>query len=304
MVDQKRKKLKCDLYPAGTLENLRFVVVCSSWDGKWLLSRHRERDTWETQGGHIEPGETPEEAAKRELFEESGVTEAEIMPVCDYFGYDDQGNANGRAFLARVRALGTLPDSEMEEVRAFSRLPDALTYPDVTPRLIREAGRASAAETALPDKPSVLVSACLMGTPCRYDGGCKTLETLDEIAQYANLIPCCPELMGGLPVPRESGEIRNGFVYSRSGRDVTKEYRKGAEAALSMYRAQNCRYALLKDKSPSCGSGIIYGGNFDGKLVSGDGVTAGVFKKAGICVFSSDHWEELLHVLKENIEIQ
>ncbi len=131
--------LKCWTAPLGSQRPHKYVVVCSRWQGQWLLSRHRERLTWETQGGHIEPGETPLQAARRELYEESGVRDADLYPVCDYNGYTDSGSANGVVFLADVHALGILPESEMAEVRAFASLPQTLTYPLVTLLLMSEA---------------------------------------------------------------------------------------------------------------------------------------------------------------------
>lgn len=136
---QKRLSLRCRVYPCGTLKEYKYVVICTRFEGKWVLSRHKQRATWETQGGHIEAGETPLDAAKRELYEESGICDAEIIPVCDYYGYDDRGHANGMVFLAEVHSLGTLPDSEMASVQAFAELPENLTYPNVTPVLMDEA---------------------------------------------------------------------------------------------------------------------------------------------------------------------
>ena len=135
-----RQELQCTLHPLGTLEDPKFVVVCARKDGKWLLSRHRDRTTWETQGGHIEPGETPEDAARRELFEESGAT-ATLRPVCDYDGYNAWGHAAGVVYLAEVETLGPLPESEMAEIGLFDALPENLTYPQVSPRLFEEAAR-------------------------------------------------------------------------------------------------------------------------------------------------------------------
>lgn len=137
--EARRKMLKCRIYPFNSSESYVFVVVCSRYQGKWVLSRHRKRDTWETQGGHIESGETPMEAARRELFEESGILDADIYPVCDYQGYDDEGSAMGAVFLAVVHELGTMPESEMQEIRTFEILPENLTYPMVTPVLMAEA---------------------------------------------------------------------------------------------------------------------------------------------------------------------
>lgn len=142
---ERRRELQCAIHPLGSLHPYKYVVVCSRCDGKWLMSRHRKRDTWETQGGHIEPGETPEAAARRELYEESGVDDAVLYPVCDYYGYDSQSHSNGVVFLAQIRHLGALPSSEMKEIRLFETLPEALTYPDVSPRLCAEAAKLLAA---------------------------------------------------------------------------------------------------------------------------------------------------------------
>lgn len=127
--------------PAGSQENYKYVVVCSNYQGKWMLSRHKKRTTWETQGGHVEPGETPLQAAKRELYEESGVTNADVYPVCDYKGFRGPRFSYGMVFLAVVHELGELPESEMQEVRVFQELPENLTYPVMTPLLVEEAGK-------------------------------------------------------------------------------------------------------------------------------------------------------------------
>jgi 8-oxo-dGTP diphosphatase len=133
------KDLKCRIYPVGYLENYMFTAVCTNLGGKWILSMHEERDTWETQGGHIEAGETPLECARRELFEESGILDADIYPICDYWGFDSNGCANGMVFLAVAHSIGKLPESEMKAVGAFDTLPENLTYPQVTPRFFKEA---------------------------------------------------------------------------------------------------------------------------------------------------------------------
>ncbi|MBR5546832.1 MAG: GNAT family N-acetyltransferase [Clostridia bacterium] len=137
----RRRMLQCRIHPTGKLQTYKYVVVCSNYQGKWLMSRHKKRDTWETQGEHIEAGETPMDAARRELYEESGVLEAELYPVCDYYGYDATGHANGMVFLAVIHQLGELPESEMSETRLFEQMPDNLTYPNVTPLLYTEAAK-------------------------------------------------------------------------------------------------------------------------------------------------------------------
>lgn len=136
-----KRELRCIVYPLNSLSPYKYVVICSRYDGKWLLSQHKMRDTWETQGGHIEPGETPLRAAQRELYEESGVRNASFYPVCDYYGYNSKSHSNGVVFLADIHDLGTLPESEMKETKLFEVLPDNLTYPNVSPRLYEEAAK-------------------------------------------------------------------------------------------------------------------------------------------------------------------
>ena len=134
-----RKDLKCRIFPLNDLSSYKYTVICSRYQGKWILSRHKKRDTWEAQGGHIEPGETPLEAAKRELYEESGIRDADVYPICDYWGFNPFHCSNGMVFLAVVHSIGELPESEMQEIRMFEELPENLTYPQVAPALYREA---------------------------------------------------------------------------------------------------------------------------------------------------------------------
>lgn len=121
-------------YEIGSLGQYKYVVVLSEYEGKILLSRHKQRTTWETQGGHIEPGEEPLEAARRELYEESGAIEFDIEPLCDYRARDKGTDrwANGMVFSARIHKLGEIPESEMAETRQFDELPENLTYPQIT----------------------------------------------------------------------------------------------------------------------------------------------------------------------------
>ena len=124
----------CKTYPLHTLEgSYKYVVILSQMNGYILLSRHKERATWETQGGHIEPGETPLQAAHRELFEESGAAEYTLMPLCDYWAgsEDELHGESGVVFTANIRKLSNLPESEMAEVQCFDELPDNLTYPPI-----------------------------------------------------------------------------------------------------------------------------------------------------------------------------
>ena len=99
-------------YPLGSFERYPYVVILSRMEGKFLLSRHKQRTTWEFQGGHIEQGETPLQAAKRELFEESGAAAFEIEPLCDYWAGSEDGKSGacGVVFTAEIQKLGPLPE--------------------------------------------------------------------------------------------------------------------------------------------------------------------------------------------------
>ncbi|MDR1466793.1 MAG: NUDIX domain-containing protein, partial [Treponema sp.] len=98
--------------------------------------KHKNRTTWETSGGHIEIGETPLEAAKRELYEETGSVDFEIIPVCDYSAGDETKRENGQVFFADVKEIGPLPNREMEYINFFETFPQDLTYPDITKELL------------------------------------------------------------------------------------------------------------------------------------------------------------------------
>lgn len=119
----------------GELNPLRFVVIFARMNGKWIYARHKERDTWETAGGHIEPGETPYEAAKRELYEETGAIDFDLESVFDYSVHTATRFSYGRVFFADVHKLGKLPESEMAQVRLFDSIPDTMTYPQILPLL-------------------------------------------------------------------------------------------------------------------------------------------------------------------------
>lgn len=129
----------CKTFPIETLGIYKYVVVISLFHGQLMLSRHKKRLTWETQGGHIEAEESPLEAAKRELYEESGARKFQIKPVCDYRAADEVSAANGVVFAAVIEELGEMPESEMKEVSFFDELPENLTYPEITPVLMERA---------------------------------------------------------------------------------------------------------------------------------------------------------------------
>ena len=135
-------------------------------------------------------------------------------------------------------------------------------------------------------KKKVIISACLIGVNCKYSGGNNKLpdEKLDLLLEKYELIPVCPESDGGLPTPRTPSERMGDKVMSRDGRDVTAEFKKGAEHALRLAKEHGAELAILKEDSPSCGSGIIYDGTFTGTLVPGFGVTAELLKDNGITI--------------------
>lgn len=146
----------------------------------------------------------------------------------------------------------------------------------------------------------ILVSACLLGVCCRYDGKSKPSEKILALAANHQLIPVCPEQLGGLPTPRPPAERQGDFVRKQDGGDVTREYRKGAEEAAWLYDLLQCDCAILKSRSPSCGSGMIYDGTFTGSFRAGDGVTAQLLKEKGIPVFSDEEQEKLTSWLTKN----
>lgn len=127
--------MKCQVCELNKLKRYKYVVIIAKFQGSWLLCKHKKRNTWETAGGHIESGETPIDAAKRELFEETGAVLYEIKPIFDYWAEDETSRGNGMVFYADIKILGDLPESEMEKVKCFEKLPDNLTYRDITPKL-------------------------------------------------------------------------------------------------------------------------------------------------------------------------
>ena len=139
----------------------------------------------------------------------------------------------------------------------------------------------------------ILVSACLLGSKCRYDGGSKPDARVIALGAEHELVPVCPERLGGLEAPREPSEILGGRVFGRDGRDVTAEFELGARRALEAARRSGCGCAILKERSPSCGSSAVYDGSFTGRVVPGAGVTAALLMKNGVRVFSEENFDKL-----------
>ena len=269
-------------------------------------------DKWIGVGGHFEPGESPFECIIREVREETGL---DVSGSISYRGiitfssesYEDEQmhlfTADGSSFGDEKKPAdcdeGVLEWISKEKLmslpmwegdRIFLGLLDTesrffslkLEY-DSDGRLVRH-------ELRFSGKEPLFVSACLLGVPCRYDGRSKPLDKtiISELDRRYQLIPVCPEQMGGLETPRLPCELRNGRVIRKDGADLTESYQRGAEEVLRLARLSGVRKALLKAKSPSCGVGRIYDGSFSGKLIPGDGLTAKMLISHGIEVFSED----------------
>jgi uncharacterized protein YbbK (DUF523 family) len=134
----------------------------------------------------------------------------------------------------------------------------------------------------------IIVSACLAGVKCRWDGEAKPCKKIMDLVKCGKAIPVCPEQLGGLSTPRIPSEQKGNKVYSKDGKDLTAEFERGAKEGLKIAKLSNCNEAILKSKSPSCGCGKVYDGSFSGKLIKGDGLFAELLKKNGIKVFTED----------------
>ncbi len=152
---------------------------------------------------------------------------------------------------------------------------------------------------------NILVSACLLGINCRYDGISKGNKNVLKLLQYEdiNLIPICPEQLGGFPTPRIPSEIQGRQVINKSGIDVTDNYKRGAEAALHTARLYKAFFALLKEKSPSCGHGEIYDGSFSKTLIDGNGITAELLEANGIHVYGESEIDSLLMDVEDELSL-
>jgi len=133
-----------------------------------------------------------------------------------------------------------------------------------------------------------IVSACLAGIKCRWDGEARPCQKVIKLVIQGKAIPVCPEQLGGLATPRTPAEQKDNKVFTKTGEDVTAKFEKGAKEALKIALLANCDEAILKAKSPSCGSNKVYDGTFSGKLIDGDGVFARVLKKNNIKVYSEN----------------
>ncbi|MBQ8344631.1 MAG: DUF523 domain-containing protein [Clostridia bacterium] len=139
----------------------------------------------------------------------------------------------------------------------------------------------------------LIVSKCLLGYPCRYDGKSVPSQAVIDLQNKYELVPVCPEELGGLLTPRIPAEIVGDRVIRKDGKDITLEYTSGAVAALEIARENNCTVAILKSKSPSCGKGKIYDGTFSGRLTDGDGICVSLFKENNIDIFTENETDKL-----------
>ena len=142
-------------------------------------------------------------------------------------------------------------------------------------------------------KTKIIVSACLLGENCKYNGGNNKNDDVLSLSDEFELVPICPECFGGLPIPRVPSEIKNARVYSKDGEDLTELFISGAEQALYIAKECNAPCALLKENSPSCGFGMIYDGTFSGKKIKGNGVTAQLLFDNDIQIFGESQIQRL-----------
>lgn len=147
---------------------------------------------------------------------------------------------------------------------------------------------------------TVMVSACLLGSRCRYDGGSKPVPQLKEWLKDVRIVPFCPEVLGDLTIPRPPAEIQNGAgsdvlrgtaqVVNRNGLDCTAAFIAGARKVLDIYYRESPQYVILKSNSPSCGVGRIHDGSFSDKMRNGDGVTAALLIQNGARVYTEEEF--------------
>ena len=140
----------------------------------------------------------------------------------------------------------------------------------------------------------IMVSACLLGENCKYNGGNNYTPELVRLLEGHTVIPVCPEVLGGMPTPRVPAEIVNGKVMNRNGESVDEAFRKGAEKALETAKREKPDLIILQSRSPSCGVKEIYDGTFSGGKIPGQGIFAGLLKEAGFNVIDVEDLPEKL----------
>ena len=145
----------------------------------------------------------------------------------------------------------------------------------------------------------ILVSACLLGYNCKYNGGNNFNQEISNLEEVFEIIPICPEVFGGLPTPRKPSERVNDKVLTADGDDFTQNFISGANQSLDLCLKNECKYAILKAKSPSCGCGLIYDGTYSGTVIEGNGVTSELLMKHGVEIYNENNFCELLNKVKK-----
>lgn len=292
-------------------------------DGKYLMM-HRikkendiNKDKWIGVGGKIKENESPYVCALRETYEETGLTvkdltyrgvvtfvsdecEGEYMHLFTAKDFEGELHTSDEGVLEWVKISDLYGKNIWEGDKIFLRLLET-DEPFFDLRLEYRQDKLSSAclnGKVILGKEKLAVSACLLGIPCRYDGQSKPCDKIALLEDFFEFLPVCPECEGGLPTPREPAEIKGDRVVSRSGKDVTSNYKKGAEYATALSYAHRCKYALLKKNSPSCSSNKIYDGTFTGNLIFGKGICAREMEKANIKVFDEDSIDKLVEEIK------
>jgi 8-oxo-dGTP diphosphatase len=291
-------------------------------DGAYLMLHRVKKDhdvnhdKWVGVGGKFEDGESPEECVLRETREETGLTltqyayrglvtfvsdrweneQMHLFTATDWTGEAIECDEGVLEWIS-PEALSALPQWEGDRI-FFSLLRE--NTPFFSLKLTYEGDKLTDAllngkpyRDSAPHQTPLLVSACLLGTACRYDGAAKPSEAVMELCRTRTVIPVCPEILGGLPTPRPAAEIRGKTVISTAGTDVTEQYQRGAVEAVRLASLLGCRTAILKENSPSCGSGTIHNGQFDGGLTDGWGVAAAALRAAGITVWGESQIEKM-----------
>ena len=138
------------------------------------------------------------------------------------------------------------------------------------------------------------ISSCLLGIQCKYNGGSNYNEDIIRLKEKYEIIPICPEVLGGLSIPRVPAEIVNDKVINQEGIDVTNNYNQGALKALQILKENNVNVVILKSKSPSCGKGEVYDGTFSHTLIKGNGVTTQLFLDNNITFYNEHNYKDLL----------
>lgn len=146
----------------------------------------------------------------------------------------------------------------------------------------------------------VLISACLLGDNVKYSGGNNLTPELVTLLEKYNvkIVKICPECFAGLPIPRVPSEIREDKVYGKDGRDITEKFLIGAEKTYQIAKIKQVDFAILKERSPSCGSSFIYDGSFSGRIIEGQGLTARRLNKENIVIFSEENLKEYILIIK------